>query len=159
MCSGSSFLFVMEVNLAPHKTCVVVFRPGNAPAPAGLQLVYRGHVVAVQRENTYLGVRLHDTQGLAYASDALAASGSKAMHALLTRCRRVNLTQFNIKGRMFDVLVEPVLSYASHIWGPMAFKKHLSRKPYMAPRVRRYTPRIYASCLGWGRALPWMWCT
>jgi hypothetical protein len=44
------------------------------------------------------------------------------MHALLTRCRRANLTQLDIKGRMYDVLVEPVLSYASHTWGPMAFK-------------------------------------
>jgi hypothetical protein len=123
-------LFGMEVNLAPHKTCVIVLRPGKAPAPAGLRLLYKGHVVAVQREHTYLGVRLHDTRGLAYASDTLAASGSKAMHALLTRCRRANLTQFDIKGRMLGVLVEPVLSYASHIWGPMACKKHLLRNPY-----------------------------
>jgi hypothetical protein len=37
------------------------------------------------------------------------------MHAVLTRCRRANLTKFDVKGRMFDVLVEPVLSHASHI--------------------------------------------
>jgi hypothetical protein len=53
-------------------------------------LQYPG-VVAVQRVYTYLGVRLHDTRGLAYASDAFAASGSKAKHALLTRCRCPNL--------------------------------------------------------------------
>jgi hypothetical protein len=49
-------LFGMEVNLSPCKTCVVVFRPGNVPMPVGLQLLYRGHTVAVQRESTYLGV-------------------------------------------------------------------------------------------------------
>jgi sorting nexin-29 len=147
-------LFGMQVNLAPRKTCVVVFRPGNMPAPSGLQLLYRGHPVAVQREYTYLGVRLHDTRGLAYASDALAASGSKAMHALLTRCRRSNLTQFDIKGRMFDVLVEPVLSYASHIWGPMAFKKHLLRNPYgtKAEKVHTSYLRIMTG-VGKGAAL------
>jgi hypothetical protein len=51
------------------------------------------------------------------------------MHALLTRCRKANLTQFDIKSRMFDVLVEPVLSYASHIWGPLSFNK-LRAAPY-----------------------------
>ena len=73
---------------------------------------------------------MHETRGLAGAADALAASGSKAMHAVLTRCRRANLTQFDIKTRMFDVLVEPVLSYASHIWGPLSFGKRLRASPY-----------------------------
>lgn len=51
----------------------------------------------VQNEYTYLGVRVHATKGLAGASDALVASGCKAMHALLTRCRRSILTQLDIK--------------------------------------------------------------
>jgi hypothetical protein len=76
------------------------------------------------------------------------------MHALLTRCRRSNLTQFDIKGRMFDVLVEPVLSYASHIWGPMAFKKHLLRNPYgtKAEKVQTSYLRIMTG-VGKGAAL------
>ena len=49
---------------------------------------------------------------------------------MLTRCRRACLTQFDIKCRMFDILVEPVLSYASHIWGPAKFARGLHRKPY-----------------------------
>ena len=52
------------------------------------------------------------------------------MHALLARCRRSNLTQFDIKCRMFDVLVEPVLSYASHIWGPLMFAPRLRGRPF-----------------------------
>lgn len=129
-------LFDMEVNLAPHKTCVVCFRPQGKSVPRGFHLVYRGCEIARQREYVYLGVRLHETRGLAGASDALAASGSKAMHALLARCRRSNLTQFDIKCRMFDVLVEPVLSYASHIWGPLMFAKHLRGRPF-GPRAEK----------------------
>jgi sorting nexin-29 len=123
-------LFDMEVNLAPHKTCVVCFRQQGQSVPRGFRLVYRGCEIARQREYVYLGVRLHETRGLAGASDALAASGSKAMHALLARCRRSNLTQFDIKCRMFDVLVEPVLSYASHIWGPLMFAQRLRGRPF-----------------------------
>ena len=116
-------LFDMEVNLAPHKTCVVVFRRPRAHVPRGFRLSYRGREVARQKQYTYLGALLHETNGLSGAADALAAAGSKAMHALLTRCRRTNLTQFDMKSRLFDALVEPVLSYASHIWGPLTFKQ------------------------------------
>lgn len=78
-------------------------------------------------------------RGLAGAGDALAAAGSKAMHALLTRCRRANLTQFDIKTRMFDVLVEPVLSYASHIWGPRSAHKLLVARPYTTQSEKVHT--------------------
>jgi sorting nexin-29 len=123
-------LFDMEVNLAPHKTCVVCFRPRHLKVPAGFRLVFRGREISLQSEYVYLGVRVHATRGLLGASDALAVAGSKAMHAVLTRCRRACLTQFDIKCRMFDILVEPVLSYASHIWGPAMFAKRLHSRPY-----------------------------
>jgi hypothetical protein len=83
----------MEVNLAPHKTCVVVFRRPRARVPGGFRLLYRGCEVARQPQYNYLGVAFHETRGLAVAADALAAAGSKAMHALLTWCRKANLTQ------------------------------------------------------------------
>jgi len=95
--------------------------------------------VALQKQYTYLGVLLHETRGLAGAADALTASGSKAMHAMLARCRRANLTQFDIKTRMFDVLVEPVLSYASHIWGPLSFGKRLRANSYATKSERVHT--------------------
>lgn len=122
-------LFGMEVNLAPHKTCVVVFRRPHTPVPTGLRLLFRGQEIARQPSYIYLGVKLHETQGIQPADSSLAASGSKAMHALLTHLRRAKLTQFDIKTRMFDVLVEPVMSYAAHVWGPSVFHKKL-RQPY-----------------------------
>jgi hypothetical protein len=101
-------------------------------------LLYRGCEVARQPQYNYLGVAFHETRGLAVAADALAAACIKAMHALLTRCRKTNLTQFDIKSRRFDVLVEPVLSYASHIWGPLSFKK-LRAAPYSIKSEKVHT--------------------
>jgi len=132
-------LFGMEVNLAPHKTCAVCFRPRGMKVPAGFRLVYQGHEIARQSEYVYLGVRVHETRGLMGASDALAVSGSKAMHAMLTKCRRSCLTQFDIKCRMFDILVEPVLSYASHIWGPIMFAQRLHNTPYNTQAEKVHT--------------------
>lgn len=42
---------------------------------------YHEHDVALQKQYLYLGVLMHETRGLAGAADALAAAGSKAMHA------------------------------------------------------------------------------
>ena len=69
-------MFDMEVNLAPHKTCVVCFRPCHLKIP----------------------------------------------------------------GRMFGILVEPVLSYASHILGPAMFAERLHSAPYGACVARK--PRV-----------------
>jgi sorting nexin-29 len=132
-------LFGMELNLGPNKTCVVVFRHSRAKVPAGFRLVYRGDDLPMQNHYEYLGVHVHATRGLGGAADALAASGSKAMHAVLSQCRLSNLTQVDIKTRMFDVLVEPVLSYASHIWGPLHFRKHLIAAPFGTQAERVHT--------------------
>jgi hypothetical protein len=123
-------LFGMEVNLAPGKTAVVVFRRARAPVPRGFRLVYGGREVTRQQAYTYLGVVLHETRGMADAPAALAASGTRAMHALLTHARRAGVTQFDMKSRLFDALVEPALSYACQVWGPFVFGRALGSKPF-----------------------------
>jgi hypothetical protein len=52
------------------------------------------------------------------------------------------------------VLVEPVLSYASYIWGSMAFKRHLPRNPYgaKAEKVQNWYSCIMTG-VGQGAAL------
>jgi hypothetical protein len=81
-------LFGMEVNLAPHKTCAVVFHGPGAPRLRGLTLTFRGQEVPRVPSYTYLGALFHETRGLVPAAAALAASGSRAMHALLSQLRR-----------------------------------------------------------------------
>ena len=43
------------------------------------------------------------------------------MHALLSQCRQHHIVQPDFKFRLFDILVEPVLSYGCQIWGPEIF--------------------------------------
>ena len=47
-------------------------------------------------------------------------------YALVPRLRLHHISQFDMRCRMFDVLVDPVMSYASHIWGPDMFATHMS---------------------------------
>jgi hypothetical protein len=66
-----------------------------------------------------LGVTLHATKGFATASDELALKGRKAMFALFPLLRLHHMTQCDMRMRMFDIMVDPVVSYRAHIWGQL----------------------------------------
>jgi sorting nexin-29 len=121
-------LFSMTVNMQPNKTCCVVFRSPGVQLQTNLPpLTYRGQIVAQADSYKYLGLQFHETAGLQVAADALACSGRKALHALLPRLRQHHISQFDLRCRMFDVLVEPVLSYGSQVWGPDMIQDWLLR--------------------------------
>lgn len=113
-------IFGMQVNTDPCKTCVVVFREPRSRAPTDV-FTFRGQVVPLRNNYAYLGLVVHATKGMVGALDALAAAGNRAMQTLQSRCRQQRLTQFDLKCRLFDALVEPILSYGSHVWGPDIF--------------------------------------
>ena len=133
-----------------------VLRPQGTPLPSDLHLHYDGQAVPVQDSYTYLGVRLHATQGMTSAPRLLADAGRRALHAMLGRLRQSCLSQLDIRCRMFDVLVEPVLSYGCQVWGPAVFHKHVQtaqREVYMcdAEKVHmhflRYTTGVGKCCV------------
>jgi hypothetical protein len=55
------------------------------------------------------------------------------MHALLGRFCQERITQYNMKCRMFDIMVEPVMSYACHVWGPKLLCGGLHRRRGLRP--------------------------
>jgi hypothetical protein len=97
----------------------------------GVVLKYKGVQLSFQDSYTHLGVVvLHSTRGMV-AADALALSRDRAVKALLSACSQQCLHQFDTKCRLLDALVEPVLSYASHVWGPELFaSQRLKEPPY-----------------------------
>ena len=113
----------MDVNI--DKTHVMVFRRPRARCPADV-LTYRGQQLRYVETCTYLGVQLHATQGFNTASHELAVKGWKAMLGLLHLLRLHHISQGDMRLRMFDILVEPVLSYGAHIWGPLMCPKWLT---------------------------------
>ena len=124
------YIFGVDVNLRPDKTCAVAFRRPGTPVPRRAVLRFNGTVLPFQPQYKHLGLVLHATKGIHVATDALAASGDRAMRGLQARCRVLHITQLAFKCRLFDTLVEPILSYGSHVWGPYIVSK---RKLWQQP--------------------------
>lgn len=117
-------LFDMTVNLDKTRA-MVLRRPGGMPA--GI-LQYRGQPVAVAESAHYLGLTFDSTKGFTLAGDQLARKGQKSMFGLLPQLRLHHIAQNDLRLRLFDTLVEPVLSYGAQIWGPEVCRKQLCTK-------------------------------
>ena len=118
----------MEVNVA--KTEVVVFRHPQFPAAGeAWQWQIDGQPVARAREFRYLGVILHETEGVSAAISSLATATTRATWAMISRFRVRKVRDIAVKLQMFRALVLPILEYCGAIWGPdmLASSKHLSQ--------------------------------
>lgn len=123
-------IFGVEVNLKPTKTCAVAFRKPGTSIHRGAVLTFGDVEITFQAQYKHLGMMLHATRGIQVAVDALAESADKALKAVQARCRALHLTQLAFRCRLFDTLVEPILSYGSHVWGPcIVSKKQLWKEP------------------------------
>jgi hypothetical protein len=122
-------LFGMKVNAS--KTFVVIFNNPRMSRIKHVDLVkdfhwrINGHDIAIKGDAKFLGCTFHGSKGCLAAPDALAIKGRKAAHAMLVSMRSHCINQSAFLCRMFDQLVEPVLSYGCHVWGPDVFHQHL----------------------------------
>ena len=130
-------LFGMRVNLS--KTFIVMYRKGSYLPVAARDTVwyYAGQPVPTRKDFKYLGATFHCTKGMRVAADVMAASGRRAMHALLTRLKAAGISQWAFSKRLFGVLVEPVLSYGCQVWGPDMLGKGLDRNATLSNAQER----------------------
>jgi hypothetical protein len=84
-----------------------------------------GQDIAIREEAKFLGCVFHQAKGCLVAPEALALKGRKATHAMIVLMRKHHINQSAFLCRMFDQLVEPVLSYGCHVWGPDIFHTQL----------------------------------
>lgn len=130
-------LFDMKVNVSPQKTCIVLYGTAgveHSSSPVvwrlGEQVVpicgtYRDLGIQCLATGKGQAARRKAAAGLVSGVEVLAQAGRRAMHGLLTMCKSHHLVQPDIKLRLFDVLVEPVLSYGCQVWGPWVFHGRL----------------------------------
>ena len=95
------------------KTKIVVFEHRKS---ACQPFFFEGEEVARVDAFKYLGIVFHSTRGLSCAIDQLVVSARKALFAMLGRCRQLHIHKPELKCRLFDSLVRPILSYACELW-------------------------------------------
>jgi len=74
---------------------------------------------AVERVESYkyLGFVVHATKTLTFGTDALVATGNKALFAMRRRCALLSIRDPAVQCKSFDTLVLPILSYGCEVWG------------------------------------------
>ena len=102
------------------KTKVVVFaNRRDQAAEDQVQLRVGGSLVEVLDSFTYLGVSIHASAAFAgKAAAARKATGRRAMHGVRRRLTDLDLGCPHVQFRLFDVMVDSVLSYGVEVWGP-----------------------------------------
>ena len=125
--------FGLSVNV--DKTFVVVFGKDAFTQPHTWWYDQAGGV-AVPRasEFKYLGLVLHETEGLSAAVAALQASGNRALWGMRARCKAAQIDSMFLQCQLFDTLVMPILCYGCAVWGPQLL--HNASTPSALLRVR-----------------------
>jgi len=108
------------LTLNPAKTKVVVFGAKKATmADETVGVSVGGSVVEVVHEFSYLGMALESSTVMGGSVPASRAqSGVRAMHNLRRRMTSLRLLDISVQHRLFDVMVESVLSYGAAVWSP-----------------------------------------
>ena len=69
-------------------------------------------------EYRYLGLVLHETQGLDYSIRPLISAARRATFSLIARCRSLCLRDYSSLINLFDTFVRPIALYACEAWLP-----------------------------------------
>lgn len=115
----------LEVNTS--KTEVVVYA-SRAPRSAP-EFTYDGAVVNRVPTFKYLGVHLHQSHAFCSAGAARAEAGRQAVQVLRRRMAQSGLHAHPLLTmQLFDVFVQPVMSFGAEVWGPQLVVAALSGK-------------------------------
>ena len=88
------------------KTKVVVFEHRKS---ACTPFHFEGEEIARVDAFKYLGIMFHGNRGLSCAIEQLVLAGRKALFALYGRCRQLRIDKPDLRCKLFDTLVRPIL--------------------------------------------------
>jgi len=113
-------LFGMVVNV--EKTTGLILRPATTTLAELLPHCdwrFQGAAIDISDHATYLGLTFTGVAGAGVAAaGSLATAGRKVGAWLQSRARQLRITQSALLCRLFDALVDPVVSYGCQVWAP-----------------------------------------
>ena len=111
----------LTVNAA--KTQVMIMRPGGGSGgrlAADEVFSYAGKPLQVVKATKYLGLtfaQLSKRHGFACCAEELARAGQRALFAMRRRAWEMGAGATEHQLQLFDIFVQPVLSYGCEVWG------------------------------------------
>jgi len=136
-----SVMFGMSVSLVKTKGVVSNAGTNRRRVLQRCNWTFQGQSIDMVAEFTYLGTLFHESKGCEAGAAVRAAHSRNAVFSLLGRARSLQWDQSDLLCRLFDQLVEPVLSYGCQIWGPCVAAGVL-RPPPVPP-----APHVFARML------------
>ena len=80
-----------------------------------------GALLPVKEEFSYLGIHVRDTTMTRCMRKAMmhaVTKGRAALFTMMAQARSIRIANPHLLGRLFDAIVEPVMSYGVEVWGP-----------------------------------------
>ena len=111
-----------RVTLNQEKTKIVHFRPCGIDQ-CDFSFSCGNVKLSYAQSYKYLGLWFHENLDMKFATSELAKSASQALSALYTKYLHLGGMNYKTWKKLYESLVEPVLLYASGIWGISDFSK------------------------------------
>jgi len=111
--STYSKLWKLKVNI--EKTKIMVFSR-NGRYSKNMRFVYEEKKLEIVKEFKYLGVIFKNNGRFTSAVKHIKAQGNKAMRYVLWKTKSTDMP-IDIKLKLYDTLVRPILLYGAEIWG------------------------------------------
>ena len=97
------------------KTKAVVFNQRTYKA----NLVFAGQAVEQVDRYKYLGLVMHQNGTFTCAVESLKSAAQRALFALQARCAELGIVDTQLRFKLYDAVVKPVLSYGCEVWVPL----------------------------------------
>lgn len=135
------------------KTKTMVFRKNHQTKPEQISMYYGNTLLEQVTHYKYLGVIFDEVLKFAMAHDALAASGSRALGAIISKSRVYHDIGARSFSKLMNTCVNPVTDYCSKVLGH-ATPKNITDVQLRAARFHLGAPLHTALCclnaeMGW----------
>ncbi|XP_053395382.1 uncharacterized protein LOC123523921 isoform X1 [Mercenaria mercenaria] len=105
-----------KLSVNSTKTKIMIFKKGGQ-LKYDLQFLFKGQVLDIVNNFTYLGIVFTTGGSFKMAYDTLAGQATKAMYKLKSALVKYPGMPIKSQLELFDKLILPILNYGSEIWG------------------------------------------
>ncbi len=111
-----------RLSVNTNKTQIMHFRKRGQPE-TDYQFKYANQTISKTDTYRYLGFNLNSNLDMGASVDVLINASSRALASISSKYYQLNGLDHDSFKVMFDMLVQPVMNYASAVWGSAKFEK------------------------------------